>query len=145
MTVPCLQPTEAQAVALLSRGIEGPVVMLNLLRFRGVADYTATPLLAPDEPISGSAAFDLYVDATRPHLERSGGTILFSGAGGPFFIGPEAEQWDRAMLIRQASVQAFIGWATDEAYLDGIGHRTAALLDSRLLPLVPDGVTLASD
>jgi hypothetical protein len=40
------------------------------------------------------------------------------------------------MLIRQRSVEAFLAFASDSAYLAGIGHRTAALADSRLLPLV---------
>ncbi len=44
--------------ALLMRGIAGPVVKLNLLRFRGIADYSASPELAPSLPISGAAAFD---------------------------------------------------------------------------------------
>ena len=65
-------PTRAQAIALLQRGIEGPFVMLNLLRFREVADYSAAPDLRPAVPISGGAAFDLYVDASRPHLEARG-------------------------------------------------------------------------
>lgn len=129
-------PTEAQAVSLLSRGIEGPVVMLNLLRFREVADYAASPELAPEVPITGEAAFDLYVTATEPHLRASGGEVVFQGRGGPFFIGPEAARWDRVMLIRQASVARFLAWASDAAYLAGIGHRTAALEDSRLLPVV---------
>ena len=131
---------EARAIALLQRGIEGPVVMLNLLRFREVADYSATPDLAPDSPVSGAAAFDAYVAAIRPLLAESGGEVLFSGAGGAFLVGPEAERWDRVMLIRQASVERFLSWASDRTYLEGIGHRTAALADSRLLPIVEDRV-----
>ncbi len=40
-----------------------------------------------------------------------------------------------AMLIRQASPAAFVGFASHPAYLAGLGHRTAALQDARLLPL----------
>ena len=40
------------------------------------------------------------------------------------------------MLIRQKSRGAFLAFAVAEVYLTGIGHRTAALADSRLLPLV---------
>jgi hypothetical protein len=40
------------------------------------------------------------------------------------------------MLVRQRSVETFLAFATDAAYLAGLGHRTAALEDSRLLPLV---------
>jgi hypothetical protein len=62
------------------------------------------------------------------------------GAGAEFFVGPGEERWDRAMLVRQASVEAFNAFAGNEAYLAGaIGHRTAALGGSRLLPLVPLG------
>lgn len=118
------------------RRISGPVVMLNLLRFRDVADYTAFPQLAPAMPISGAQAFDRYVQHTLPFLFASGGELLFMGEAGPWLIGPGGERWDRAMLVRQASVDAFLKWNTDVAYLEGIGHRTAALADSRLLPLV---------
>ena len=51
-----LEPTQESGRDFLLRGIEGEVVMLNLLRFRDVADYSATPELRPDEPISGSEA-----------------------------------------------------------------------------------------
>ncbi len=40
------------------------------------------------------------------------------------------------MLVRQRSVEAFIAFASNRAYLDGLGHRTAAVEDSRLLPVV---------
>ena len=131
-----LEATEAAGRAFFSRGISGPVVMLNLLRFRPVADYSATPELAPANPISGEAAYRLYMEHTLPFLRKSGGEILFHGSGGDFFIGPTDERWDAALLIRQASVSAFLAFASDPAYLSGIGHRTAALEDSRLLPLI---------
>lgn len=40
------------------------------------------------------------------------------------------------MLVRQKSLPDFMAFAENEAYLAGMGHRTAALVDSRLLPLV---------
>ena len=39
------------------------------------------------------------------------------------------------MLVSQRSVQSFLAFAQHESYLAGIGHRTAAIEDSRLLPL----------
>jgi hypothetical protein len=135
MTPTYLHPSEAAAIATLRRDLSGPVVMLNLLRLRETADYSAAPELAPQQPISGAEAYDRYIAHTLPHLRDSGGEILFDGAGGPWFIGPAEERWDRALLIRQASLEAFFTFARDEAYLGGIGHRSAALEDSRLLPL----------
>jgi hypothetical protein len=110
--------------------------MLNLLRFRRVADYSASPDLAPAEPISGAEAFARYVAHTLPLLRASGGDLMFLGAGGAFLIGPEQERWDQVMLVRQHSVEAFIAFASDREYLAGLGHRTAGVEDSRLLPLV---------
>jgi len=132
---PYLEPTQEAGRAFWQRGIAGPVVMLNLLRFRKVADYSAYPDLAPEAPISGEMAFDRYVAHTLPYLKESGGEILFLGEGGGFLIGPPEEHWDRAMLVRQSSVQAFMAFANHAGYLLGLGHRTAALEDSRLLPL----------
>jgi hypothetical protein len=131
-----IEPTHEAGRALFMRGIKGPLVMLNLLRFREIADYSATPALAPDSAISGADAFNLYITHTLPFLTESGGELLFLGEGGQFFIGPETERWDIAMLVRQASLDSFVTFASNPAYLKGLGHRTAAIADSRLLPLV---------
>lgn len=130
-----LEPTQSAGRAFLARALPGEVVMLNLLRFREIADYSAAPQLAPAKPISGAEAYDRYIDHALPHLRESGGDVLFMGEGGAFLIGPEGERWDRIMLVRQNSVGAFMAFANHAAYLAGIGHRIAALEDSRLLPL----------
>jgi hypothetical protein len=133
-----LDPTQESGRALFVRGIHGPVVMLNLLRFRPVADYSAHPELAPAAPISGEAAYRLYMAHTLPYLNASGGELLFYGKGGHFLIGPGDERWDAAMLVRQSSIASFFAFASNEGYLSGMGHRVAALADSRLLPLVEE-------
>lgn len=131
-----LEPTQESGRAFFTRGISGSVVMLNLMRFRPIADYSAAPELAPASPITGEVAYRLYMEHTLPHLEASGGEVLFFGRGGEFLIGPGNERWDAAMLVRQSSVASFLAFASNPAYLAGIGHRVAALEDSRLLPLV---------
>jgi hypothetical protein len=141
ITVRYLEPTQEAAKALIQRHIIGPIVMLNLLRFRQIADYSATPHLAPAAPISGEAAYKLYIEYTLPHLERSGGSLIFLGKGGNFLIGPSNERWDLAMLVRQSNVANFLAFAANQGYLTGIGHRTAALEDSRILPLIEGTVT----
>jgi len=131
-----LEVSQAAGAAFFSRNISGPITMLNLLRFREVADYSAHPELMPDEPISGAAAYQKYIDYTLPFLKESGGDLVFLGKGGKYLIGPQEEQWDLVMLVRQNSVSDFMAFSSNEAYLIGMGHRTAALEDSRLLPLV---------
>lgn len=130
-----LQPTREAGGAFLRRGLEGPVAMLNLLRFRAVADYAEHPELAGPEPISGAEAFDRYIAHTLPFLRASGGELLFVGDAGRFLIGPPDESWDLAMLVRHASVSTFLAFEDHDDYLAGLGHRTAAIEDARLLPL----------
>jgi hypothetical protein len=130
------EPSDDAARAFFSRPSSGPIVMLNLLRFRAWANYSANPELEPSVAITGEAAYRKYMEHTLPHLERSGGAVLFYGRGGQFLIGPSAERWDAAMLVRQTSVSSFLAFATNTAYAAGLGHRIAALEDSRLLPLV---------
>ncbi len=131
-----LEPTQESGRDFFSRNTAGRVVMLNLLRFRAIADYTTAPDLAPPAPITGEEAYRRYMEHTLPHLQKAGGTVLFFGRGGKFLIGPGEERWDAAMLVSQESAAAFLAFASNQEYLAGIGHRVAALEDSRLLPLV---------
>lgn len=139
-----LAPTQQAGREFVMRGLAGEIVMLNLLCLREVADYTAHPELAPVAPISGAEAFDRYIRHTLPFLRDSGGELQLLGRGGPWLIGPEWERWDLVMLVRQRSVEAFLAFAQHEAYLAGIGHRTAAIEDSRLLPLTDLSLGIAA-
>ncbi|MEM6700819.1 MAG: DUF1330 domain-containing protein [Bacteroidota bacterium] len=114
---------------------KGKVVMLNLLKFKEIADYSSAPHLAPDSEISGAVAYQLYAKHALPLLEKTGSKTLFYGKCSSFMIGPEAEEWDAMLLVQHESAEKFIAFAQDEAYLKIAGHRTAALEDSRLLPM----------
>lgn len=113
---------------------KGKIVMLNLLKFKEKADYTDLDHLKPESEISGSEAYKLYMTATKPILEKAGGRVLYYGQSGNFLIGPEAEAWDVILLVEHESVAKFMEFAKNEEYLKTMGHRTAALEDSRLLP-----------
>ncbi|MFC0874959.1 hypothetical protein ACE01N_00100 [Saccharicrinis sp. FJH2] len=130
-----IAPSQEAGRDFVLRGIKGPVVMLNLLRFRETADYSASPELEPEKPISGKEAYQLYIDHTLPFLKVSGGEIMFLGEGGKYLIGPSDERWDLVMLIKQKNVESFLNFESHKDYQKGIGHRTAALEDSRLLPV----------
>jgi hypothetical protein len=88
------------------------------------------PMPLEDCTIVPIAAFPLH-SGVRP-----AGEVLFFGHGGEFLIGPGHERWDAAMPVRQSSLTSFREFASSQHYLSGIGHRLAALEDSRLLLLV---------
>ena len=109
--------------------------MLNLLRFRDTADYSGSPELKPEAPVSGEEAYVIYSASTVPLLEAVGGRVILMGSGGGFLIGPDEETWDRVLLVQYPDIQAFFSMTQNPEYLAGAGHRTAALADSRLLPI----------
>ena len=130
-----ISPTPDAIAAFAQRGLSGPIRMLNLLRFRETADYSASLDLAPDEPISGAGAYQIYSAHTMPLLTEVGGTAIFVGTGGPLLIGPAEARWDQVLIIEYPDVAAFVTMTQNPKYGVGAGHRTAALADSRLLPM----------
>jgi uncharacterized protein (DUF1330 family) len=133
-----LEVTPEQGAAFFGTPDEGPVVMLNLLRFRETADYSHAPALAPPAPVSGCEAYSRYMREMLPLLHASGGEVLFSGSTAQFLIGPQDEQWDHVLLVRQASKARFLAFASDPESQSITAHRTAAISDSRLLPIRQD-------
>ncbi|MEL6650534.1 MAG: DUF1330 domain-containing protein [Bacteroidota bacterium] len=132
-----INATRDAGIAFVKRQIKGEVVMLNLLKYRETADYAESPELAPETPISGAEAYRLYMKFTTPLLEKAGASVLYAGKAGGHLIGPEEEDWDLMLLVKHKSVDAFLAFANDPEYQKTAGHRGAALLDSRLLPIIP--------
>ena len=97
--MPYIEPSRDQVAALQQRGIDGPVEMLNLLRFREIADYSRSPQLAPDGELSGAEAYAEYSRCTIPHLQRVGAEVVWMGRGGAAMIGPLDERWDVAFQV----------------------------------------------
>src|SRR4051794_4929058 len=108
-----------------------PLVMLNLLRFREVADYPE------GEPaVSGQEAYGRYGELVQPFLAGVGGQLEWQGRAHTSLIGPDGEQWDACFLVRYPSKAAFLDMVMNPEYQAITHHRTAALSDSRLVPLV---------
>lgn len=133
-----LEVSPEQGAAFFGTPEAGPVVMLNLLRFRERADYAHAPALEPEGGCSGREAYDRYMREMLPLLEASGGEVLFSGTAAHFLIGPQDERWDHVLLVRQASKASFLAFASDPEAQRITAHRMAAISDSRLLPIRQD-------
>lgn len=134
-TTTYLTPAQDNLGLFMQRGIAGPMTMLNLVRFREHADYAHAPEAAPDQTISGRSAFREYIEAIRQPLAQVGGEVAMTGQAGNFLIGPLDEQWDGLVIIRFPGVAAFVSFTSSADYAKASVHRTAAVEDSRLLPL----------
>jgi uncharacterized protein (DUF1330 family) len=121
-----IHPTTEQLQALANFPEEGPVVMLNLLRFKDQADGI-------DEGVTGAEAYARYSVGTQPFLEAVGGRLLMAVRPVQSVIGPTESEWDLMLLVEYPSRAKFIEMATNEEYLKVHAHREAALSDSRLV------------
>lgn len=113
---------------------KGRIVLLNLLKFKEIADYSSLRIIKPAVEITGEVAYRLYLESTILELEKVGSRILYYGKSGSFLIGPQHPKWDAILLVEHASVTKFKEFSQSSDYLKSAGHRTAALEDSRLLP-----------
>lgn len=94
-----LTPSAAEIESLREQVGPGPVVMVNLLKFR--------------EP-NGREAMARYGQVTAPLVARSRGEVVYAGEAGPVLAG--REDWDSVILVRFPDIDAFIALAADPVY-----------------------------
>lgn len=129
---PSIDPTGDAVRLLRDGGPDGPIVMLNLLKFRKEANY---PAGARHAPCSGEEAYARYQKA---FTETVGGVsqaeVVFEGKAGVLFIGDrETDDWDKILLVRYPSREHFLAMMADPTYREALVHRYAGLERTVLL------------
>jgi len=123
-----IQPTKEQFERLAASGDNGPVIMLNLLRFK----EHASGIDAADG-ITGAAAYARYAAGVARLLERVGARVLFTIVPQESVIGPDPAEWDLVAAVEYPSRHAFLEMTSDPDYLEIQVHRQSGLADSRLI------------
>ena len=108
-----------------------PIHMLNLIRLRDRAVYD------DGRQATGAEAYKVYGRESGPIFAALGGRIVWSAQPKLMLIGPGDEGWDIAFVAEYPTGQAFIDMIRDPAYQKAAVHRTAAVLDSRLIRTAP--------
>src|SRR3982750_4705484 len=86
----------------------GPVVMVNLMRFRG---------RSLDGGGTGWDAYLRYSALTVPMIKARGGTLLWTGDAKAVALGAgQGNQWDYLALVHYPDVAAFIDMMTSAEY-----------------------------
>lgn len=87
---------------------QGPVVMVNLMRFRA---------RSLDGDGSGWDAYLRYSALTVPMIKARGGTLLWTGEAKAVALGEQGDNaWDYLALVFYPSVAAFIDMMTSADY-----------------------------
>ncbi|HEY8216468.1 MAG TPA: DUF1330 domain-containing protein [Acidimicrobiia bacterium] len=113
-----ITPNVDQFQELASADARGPVVMLNLLKYKARADTgTAT----------GEDEYRSYGDAAVAMIEERGGSVIWAGRADQILIGDPSEDWDHVLLVQYPSRAAFLDMVSQPAYQDAHRHREAGL------------------
>lgn len=108
-----LTPDLAQCERIRSEAGEGPIITLNLVRFR------------PD----GREPFAAFVRISAPLLDKARADVLFMGNAGPLVAGRAGDElWDLCALVRFPDIDRFLTMITDPTYqIEGRRLREQAL------------------
>ena len=125
-----IEPTEDQLAELGARAggpDDGPVVMLNLNRYRDRADYPEPPPGGEDPDVSGHEAYARYGIVAQERLGEVGGRILWYASASSTVIGDESDLYDEVLAVWYPSRAAFLSLATAPRILAALPHRRAGL------------------
>ena len=114
--------TDNDLERFLAEDLGGPVVMLNLLRFR---------------PDGGRERYLTYVERLDPINAKYGLEVVYAGAGGRALVAETGQEWDTVALVRYPSRQAFADMIRDPDYQAAAHLRTEALVEAVLQPTTP--------
>ncbi len=127
-----IDPTPAQVRDLRDNGPDGPVVMLNLLKFHDVARYPEGHALTGGTGAEAYARYQHNFTVTVGAVSQA--QVLFDGPVMRAFIGAAADgDWDRMLIVRYPSRQHFLAMMADPGYRAGLVHRYAGLSRTLLL------------
>lgn len=118
-------PTKDQFKALLKLPKDQPVSMVNLLKFKEVADGGRE---------SGAAAYARYMENVAPLIQREGGRVVWMGEARSLYIGMAGtDDWDRVVIVEYPNPRAFIRMNSTEEYATVHPDREAGLERTVLL------------
>lgn len=127
---PTIDPTADGFKQFFERApVSGPILMLNLLRFRDQAALTDQHPI----PRSGRQAFADYSRAIAPFLAKAGAHVVLAADAHYALIAPVSESWDQMIVVEYPSRDAFVAMLQSPEYQAITHHRQAALADSRLI------------
>jgi uncharacterized protein (DUF1330 family) len=118
-----LHPTPELAQAFFGATDDGPIVMVNLLKFKDKAEYAD----GSDADLSGLAAYLRYGAAVVGLLIKAGGRPIYSGPVTGIIIGDVPELWDMVALAEYPSNAAMMAMVESPEYRAIEHHRLAGL------------------
>lgn len=126
----------------MAPGQDGPIYMLNLLKFKEKAEYPD----GRDTDLTGAEAYAVYSAEVAGHLATVGGRPMFAAKVERLMLGEVEELWDTAAIAMYPSRKAMMEMMSSPDYQASAVHRTAGLAGQLNIELVePMGAWLMQE
>ncbi len=121
--VNAVYPGEKQIKEMQDAGPDGPIVMVNLLKFRDRAKYSD----GRETDLSGREAYDLYARDVMKLVVDYGGNVIFAGDTTFLALGEATPLWDEVALAMYPTRKALFDMSTSKEWMAIAVHREAGL------------------
>jgi uncharacterized protein (DUF1330 family) len=128
-----LYPNADQATQLMQPGPDGPIVMVNLLKFRAKAQYKD----GRDPELSGRDAYNRYSVLVAKLIAAYGGRVVYAGDVTSLAIGEVASLWDEIALAEYPNRAALLQMSMSPEWREAGVHRAAGLEGQLNIETVP--------
>jgi uncharacterized protein (DUF1330 family) len=126
-----IEPAQEMLSSLAARPDDGPLVALNLNRYRKRAMY---PDGTPDADVSGRAAYLRYGMIAVQAIASVGGRVLWAADAEEVAIGCAHDRYDEVVAVWYPSRAAFLRLPEHPGYLEAMElHRRASIEHATLL------------
>ena len=118
-----VSPNEEQMKGFFEPGSQGPIYMLNLLKFKEKAEYAD----GRETDLTGAEAYALYGAEVSKILIKLDGGGMFNAKVERLMLGEVEELWDRVDIAMYPNRQAMIEMMQSAEYQAIHHHRDAGL------------------
>ena len=116
-------PTPEQVEGFLTPGAEGPIFMVNLLKFKALAEYED----GRQSELTGREAYQIYARGVAEVIQQVGGRLCFGAEVERLMLGDVEELWDQVAIAMYPSRTAMFEMIQLPEYAEISVHRSAGL------------------
>ena len=121
--------TDQVMQAFLDQEIEGPVVMVHLLKFKPRAEYAD----GRETGLTGAEAYGVYRREMVERVTSAGGRLMSSSVVRHLVLGEVEELWDEVMAVEFPSKESFVEIISSPEMAESGTHRRAGLAGQLLI------------
>ncbi len=129
-------PNQEQMAGFSEAGPDGPIYMVNLLRFKDKAEYQD----GRETDLSGREAYGLYAEGVTKLLAEVGGSVVFNGGVERLMLGEVEDLWDSIAIAMYPSRGAMLKMMMVDGMKDISVHREAGLEGQLNIETTSDGI-----